>query len=110
YRGAGRPNVSYLVERLVDEAAREVGIDRVEIRRHNFIPMDAFPYKTPVGSTYDSGNPAGYLDDALEHSDWSGFDARRAEAKRRGKLRGTGCAAFREPAGRSPAPQAQATI
>jgi carbon-monoxide dehydrogenase large subunit len=59
YRGAGRPNVSYLVERLVDEAAREMGIDRVEIRRRNVIPKDAYPYNTPSGSTYDSGNPGG---------------------------------------------------
>ncbi|HEX7220959.1 MAG TPA: molybdopterin cofactor-binding domain-containing protein, partial [Burkholderiales bacterium] len=59
YRGAGRPNVSYLVERLVDEAAREIGLDRAEIRQLNFIPREAFPYKTPAGSTYDSGDPAG---------------------------------------------------
>jgi len=110
YRGAGRPNVSYLVERLVDEAARETGIDRVEIRRRNFIPMDAFPYKTPVGSTYDSGDPAGYLDDALEHSDWAGFAQRKQESERRGKLRGIGCAVFVEPSGGSAAPQEQAAI
>ena len=110
YRGAGRPNVSYLVERLVDEAAREVGIDRVELRRRNFIPKEAFPYKTPVGSTYDSGDPAGYLDDALEHADWAGFASRRDEARRRGKLRGIGCAVFVEPAGGSAAPQEQAAI
>src|SRR5260221_11876691 len=77
YRGAGRPNVSYLVERLVDEAAREIGMDRIEIRPRNFIPKEAFPYKTPVGSTYDSGDPAGYLDDALAHSDWAGYAARK---------------------------------
>src|SRR5260221_7927425 len=110
YRGAGRPNVSYLVERLVDEAARETGIDRVEIRRRNFIPMDAFPYKTPVGSTYDSGDPAGYLDDALEHSDWAGFAQRKKDSERRGKLRGIGCAVFVEPSGGSAAPQEQAAI
>ena len=110
YRGAGRPNVSYLVERLVDEAAREVGIDRVELRRRNFIPKEAFPYKTPSGSTYDSGDPAGYLDDALEHSDWASFAARRDEATRRGKLRGIGCAVFVEPSGGSAAPQEQAAI
>ena len=110
YRGAGRPNVSYLVERLVDEAARETGIDRLELRRPNFIPKEAFPYKTPVGSTYDSGNPAGYLDDALEHSEWSTFATRRAESKLRGKLRGIGCAVFVEPSGGSAAPQEQAAI
>jgi len=110
YRGAGRPNVSYLVERLVDEAAREMGIDRLEIRRRNFIPKEAFPYKTPVGSTYDSGDPAGYMDDALEHSDWTGFAQRKKESQRRGKLRGIGCAVFVEPSGGSAAPQEQAAI
>jgi len=110
YRGAGRPNVSYLIERLVDEAARETGIDRAEIRRRNFIPKEAFPYKTPVGSTYDSGDPAGYLDDALEHSDWNGFARRKAESQRKGKLRGIGCAVFVEPSGGSAAPQEQAAI
>src|SRR5260221_6509585 len=76
YRGAGRPNVSYLVERLVDEAARETGIDRVEIRRRNFIPKGAFPYKTPVGSTYDNRDPARYLDDGLDDSDLACHAAR----------------------------------
>jgi carbon-monoxide dehydrogenase large subunit len=110
YRGAGRPNVSYLIERLVDEAAREMKIDRVELRRRNLIPKEAFPYKTPVGSTYDSGDPAGYLDDALEHSDWAGFAQRRKDSERRGKLRGIGCAVFVEPSGGSAAPQEQAAI
>src|SRR3954467_14162357 len=99
YRGAGRPNVTYLVERLVDEAAREMGIDRVEIRRRNFIPKDAYPYKTPTGSTYDSGNPAGYLDDALRHADWTGYAGRKKISTRKGKLRGLGCAVFVEPSG-----------
>jgi carbon-monoxide dehydrogenase large subunit len=110
YRGAGRPNVSYLIERLVDEAARETGIDRVEIRRRNFIPKEAFPYKTPAGSTYDSGNPRGYLDDALEHSDWAGFGRRKSESQRRGKLRGIGCAVFVEPSGGSAGGPEQAAI
>jgi aerobic carbon-monoxide dehydrogenase large subunit len=110
YRGAGRPNVSYLLERLVDEAARETGIDRIELRRRNFIPKAAFPYKTPCGSTYDSGNPAGYLEDALEHADWTGFARRREEAKRRAKLRGIGCAVFVEPSGGSAGTAEQAAI
>jgi carbon-monoxide dehydrogenase large subunit len=110
YRGAGRPNVSYLIERLVDEAAREMNIDRLEIRRRNFIPKEAFPYRTPVGSTYDSGDPAGYLDDALRYSEWNGFAARKAESQRRGKLRGIGCAVFVEPSGGAAAPQEQAAI
>ncbi len=99
YRGAGRPNVSYLVERLVEEAARESGIDRVELRRRNMIPKEAFPYTTPVGSVYDSGDPPGELEDAVRASEWDSFEARRAEARRRGRLRGIGCAAFIEPAG-----------
>ena len=110
YRGAGRPNVSYLVERLVDEAAREMGIDRIELRRRNLIPQEAFPYKTPSGSTYDSGDPAGYLDDALEHADWAGFARRHEESKRCGKLRGIGCAVFVEPSGGSAGGPEQAAI
>ena len=99
YRGAGRPNVAYLIERLVDEAARITGIDRIALRRRNLIPRTAFPYKTPTGSTYDSADPAGLLDGALHHSDWKGFAKRRREAARRGRLRGIGCATFIEPSG-----------
>jgi aerobic carbon-monoxide dehydrogenase large subunit len=110
YRGAGRPNVSYLAERLVEEAARETGIDRVELRRRNLIGKDAFPYTTPVGSVYDSGDPPGELEEAIRRSEWSTFEARRAEAKRRGRLRGIGCAAFIEPAGGGTAPKEEAMI
>jgi carbon-monoxide dehydrogenase large subunit len=110
YRGAGRPNVSYLVERLVDEAARETGIDRVELRRRNFIPKEAFPYKTPVGSTYDSGDPAGEFEEALERADWASFESRRMQSQKNGKLRGIGCAVFVEPAGAGGAPKEEAVI
>jgi carbon-monoxide dehydrogenase large subunit len=110
YRGAGRPNVSYLVERLVDEAARELRIDRVALRRRNLIPKDAFPYRTPVGSSYDSGDPPGQLELALTHSDWASFEERRREAKHRGKLRGIGVAMFIEPSGGGASPQEQAAI
>jgi aerobic carbon-monoxide dehydrogenase large subunit len=110
YRGAGRPNVSYLVERLVDEAARETGIDRVELRQRNFIPKEAFPYKTPAGSTYDSGDPAGEFEEALEKSDWDSFESRRRESAARGKLRGIGCAVFCEPSGAGHAPKEEAVI
>ena len=110
YRGAGRPNVSYLVERLVDEAARETGIDRIELRRRNFIPKEAFPYKTPVGSIYDSGDPAGYLDDALGFSRWSDFSSRKKISEANGKLRGIGCAVFVEPSGGSSHGEEQAAI
>ena len=110
YRGAGRPNVTYLVERLVDEAARETGIDRIELRRRNLIPGVAFPYKTPTGSTYDSGDPAGLLDRALDFSDWKGFGRRRKESEQRGRLRGIGCAAFIEPSGGGLVPREEAAI
>jgi carbon-monoxide dehydrogenase large subunit len=110
YRGAGRPNVSYLVERLVDEAARETGIDRIELRRRNLISKEAFPYKTPVGSTYDSGDPAGYLDDALRFSNWAAFPSRRESSRKNGKLRGIGCAVFVEPSGGSSKGEEQAAI
>jgi carbon-monoxide dehydrogenase large subunit len=110
YRGAGRPNVSYLVERLVDEAARELRIDRLELRRINFIPKEAFPYKTPFGSTYDSGDPAGEFEEALEKSDWDSFESRRKDSMRNGKLRGIGCAVFCEPSGAGALPKEEAVI
>jgi aerobic carbon-monoxide dehydrogenase large subunit len=111
YRGAGRPNVCYLAERLVEEAARETKIDRVELRRRNLIPKDAFPYQTPhPHSVYDSGDPPGLLEDALAKSEWSTFESRRAETKRRGRLRGIGCAVFVEPAGAGAAPKEEAMI
>jgi carbon-monoxide dehydrogenase large subunit len=110
YRGAGRPNVSYLVERLVDEAARELELDRTEIRRRNFIPREAFPYKTPFGSIYDSGDPAGEFEEALEKSDWDSFENRRRESTKNGKLRGIGCAVFCEPSGAGAAPKEEAVI
>jgi carbon-monoxide dehydrogenase large subunit len=109
YRGAARPNVSYLVERLVEAAARETGIDRVELRRRNLIPREAFPYKAATVD-YDSGDPPGQLERALEESKWKSFEARRAAAAKRGKLRGIACAMFIEPAGASVAPKEEAFI
>jgi carbon-monoxide dehydrogenase large subunit len=109
YRGAARPNVSYLVERLVEAAARENGIDRIELRRRNLIPREAFPYKAATVD-YDSGDPPGQLERALEHSQWSAFEPRRTEAARRGKLRGIACAMFIEPAGASVAPKEEVFI
>jgi carbon-monoxide dehydrogenase large subunit len=109
YRGAARPNVSYLVERLVEAAARETGIDRIELRRRNLIPREAFPYKAATVD-YDSGDPPGQLERALEHSRWEAFEPRRAESARRGKLRGIACAMFIEPAGASVAPKEEAFI
>ena len=102
YRGAGRPETAYLLERLVDVAARETGMDRVEIRRRNFIPRDAFPYQTPVALQYDSGDYFATLDAAMKHADWAGFPARRAEAAARGKLRGIGMSTYIEACGVAP--------
>ena len=90
YRGAGRPEAMYNIERLLDTAADEMGIDRVEIRRRNLIPPDAIPYTSPMGIPYDSGEFEGYLDAALELHDWNGFAARREESQARGRLRGIG--------------------
>ena len=110
YRGAARPNVSYIVERLVEEAAREMGIDRVEIRRLNAIPREAFPYKTPTGSVYDSGDPKGLIDDVVRYADWAGYEKRRQESLARGKLRGISCCAFIEPAGGGGSPVEEVAI
>jgi carbon-monoxide dehydrogenase large subunit len=96
YRGAGRPESNYLLERLVDAAARELGIDRVELRRRNMIPASAMPHKTPVGKTYDTGDFAMVLDAALKQMDYAGFATRRTEAARRGKRRGIGLAYYLE--------------
>jgi carbon-monoxide dehydrogenase large subunit len=102
YRGAGRPEACYVVERLVDAAAREMNIDPVELRRRNFIPKDAYPYQTPVALTYDSGDYFTTLDMALKASDYAGFAKRRDEAAKRGKLRGIGIATYIEACGIAP--------
>ncbi len=96
YRGAGRPESNYLLERLVDAAARELNIDRAELRRRNMVPSSAMPHATPVGKTYDSGDFATVLDAALKQMDYASFPARRAEAARRGKRRGIGLAYYLE--------------
>ncbi len=102
YRGAGRPEATFLLERLVDAVAHDTGIDRVELRRRNFIPADAFPYQTPVALQYDSGNYQATLEAALNGSGYNGFEARRAEAKARGKLRGIGVSTYIEACGIAP--------
>jgi carbon-monoxide dehydrogenase large subunit len=99
YRGAGRPNVAYLWERLIEEAALVTGVNPVTLRRRNLLKKDAFPLKTLTGSSYDSADPARLLDTALEAADWGGFNARRKAAKKNGKLRGLGLALFLEPSG-----------
>ena len=90
YRGAGRPDIAYVVERLVNQAAAELGVDAAELRRLNFIPPQAFPYKTPTGSTYEYADLPGVLEKALKLSDWKGFARRRAQAGKQGRLRGIG--------------------
>lgn len=110
YRGAGRPEAAYIVERLVDEAAVRLGMDRAELRRRNLIPREAYPYKNPAGCVFDSGDVAALLDRALELSHWAGFEQRRAESKSRGMLRGIGLATFVEPAGGGGAPKDQVAI
>ncbi len=99
YRGAGRPEASYLIERLVDAAARELGIAPDTLRKRNFIKPKAMPYTTPVGKIYDSGDFAGTMARAQELADWDGFTKRAAASKRAGRLRGIGLATYVEACG-----------
>nr|WP_316656604.1 xanthine dehydrogenase family protein molybdopterin-binding subunit [uncultured Gellertiella sp.] len=100
YRGAGRPEATYVLERVMETAARELGVSPAELRRKNFITT--FPYQTPVILTYDAGDYAASLDAAMAASDWNGFEARRAEAKARGKKRGIGMSCYIEACGIAP--------
>jgi carbon-monoxide dehydrogenase large subunit len=102
YRGAGRPEATFVVERIVDVAASEMGIDRIELRRRNMIPKEAYPYQTPVLVEYDSGDPAGCLDEALVTADAAGFAARKAASAREGKFRGLGFSTYVEACGLAP--------
>ena len=102
YRGAGRPEATYLLERLVDRAARETGLSQVEIRRRNFIPADAFPYQTPVALQYDSGDYEATLSACLKSADYDGFAARKAAAAAKGKKRGIGFSTYIEACGIAP--------
>jgi carbon-monoxide dehydrogenase large subunit len=102
YRGAGRPEACYVLERLVDKAARELGMDRAEIRRRNLIPREAMPYKTPIGPTYDCGDFPRIFERALEVSDYRRFEDRKLASKRLGKLRGIGLACYLESSGVAP--------
>ena len=96
YRGAGRPEAIYAIERLLDKAALDIGISPVEIRKRNFITSEDMPYETSLGSVYDSGDFAKNLDDALKIAAWDKFESRRTAAKARGKLRGIGLATYIE--------------
>ena len=102
YRGAGRPEANFLMERLMEKAAREMNIDPAEIRRRNFIRPERFPYRTHLGDLYDAGNFAGVLDKLLAAADWKGFPARKEEATKRGKLRGRGLSVYLEWTGALP--------
>jgi aerobic carbon-monoxide dehydrogenase large subunit len=102
YRGAGRPEACYVLERLADRAAAELGIDRAEIRRRNLVPCSAMPYKTPIGPTYDCGDFPKIFGRALELADYPHFTKRRVQAGRAQRLRGIGMACYVESSGVAP--------
>ncbi|SDZ74788.1 xanthine dehydrogenase family protein molybdopterin-binding subunit [Rubrimonas cliftonensis] len=102
YRGAGRPEATYQLERVIDKAARELGVSPIALRKQNFIKPDQFPYQTPVAVVYDTGDYDATMDKVVEMADLAGFDARKAEAKSRGKLRGLGFAHYIEACGIAP--------
>ncbi len=101
-RGAGRPEATFQIERTIDKAAREMGVDPIELRRRNFIAADAFPYQTPVAVAYDTGDYHATMDKAVELADLGGFAARKAESAARGRLRGLGIAHYIEACGIAP--------
>jgi carbon-monoxide dehydrogenase large subunit len=102
YRGAGRPEANFLMERLMEKAAREMKLDAAELRRRNFIRPQDFPYRTHLGDTYDGGNFSAVLDQLLAHADWAGFAARREASQRAGRLRGRGLSVYLEWTGALP--------
>lgn len=102
YRGVGRAEAIYAMERLIEAAAHATGIDSLELRRRNFVPAEAMPYRTPTGSNYDSGDFAAVLARAQAAADWNGFASRKAEAKKRRKLYGRGVGCYIESAGGQP--------
>jgi carbon-monoxide dehydrogenase large subunit len=110
YRSAGRPEVIYVMERLIDKAAQEHGFDRVALRKRNLIPPSAFPYRNPQGITYDNGTYRVVMDRAMELGDWKGFKKRRAEARKRKKLRGIGLCSYLETTGGYPRERADITV
>ena len=110
YRGAGRPDIAYVIERLVSQAAAELGIDPPELRRRNLIPPEAFPYKTPTGSTYENADLPGLLEKALKLADWTGFAQRRRQSEAAGKLRGIGISTVIENTGAGLFPKDEVAI
>jgi carbon-monoxide dehydrogenase large subunit len=110
YRSSGRPEVTFAIERLIDTAAERLGIDRVELRRKNLIRPEAMPYRNAVGMTYDSGRYQESMDRAMEIADWTGFEQRRREAAKRGRLLGRGLANYVESSIGAPNEQARITV
>jgi carbon-monoxide dehydrogenase large subunit len=110
YRSAGRPEVIYIMERLIDLAAREHGFDRVALRRRNLITAKELPYKNPFGLEYDNGDYIGVMDRVLKLGDWAGFKRRRAEARKRGKYRGIGVANYVDTSTGAPQEKAEITV
>jgi aerobic carbon-monoxide dehydrogenase large subunit len=110
YRSSGRPEVTFAIERLIDTAAAQLGVDRIQLRRKNLVPPKAMPYRNSVGMLYDSGHYAENMDWAMEIADWKGFAARRREAKRRGKLLGRGLANYVESSIGAPREQARIKV
>lgn len=110
YRSAGRPEVMFVMERLIDLAARRHGFDRVALRRRNLVPASAMPYRNPLGLLYDSGDYVAVQDRAIALSDWAGFEPRRAEARRRGRYRGIGIANYLELNTGAPRERAEITV
>jgi carbon-monoxide dehydrogenase large subunit len=102
YRGAGRPEATFQLERLIDKAARELNINPIEIRRRNFVKPHEFPYQTPVGLVYDTGNYGATMDKLVQIADLSGFEARRAESAKKGLWRGLGINCYIEACGIAP--------
>ena len=110
YRSAGRPEAMFIIERLIDRAAREHGFDRLKLRRRNLIPTRAMPFKTPLGLTYDSGDFAQAMDRALALADWRGFPKRRRQARKRGRVRGFGFANYIEVTSGFPTERSEITV
>src|SRR3954451_6331996 len=110
YRSSGRPEVMFVMERLIDLAARQTGFDRIELRRRNLVPESMMPYTNPFGMIYDSGAYHRVMERVLEIADWRGFPARREEAKRRGKCRGIGVANYVDTATGAPREKAEVTV
>ena len=110
YRSSGRPEVTFALERLIDKAAAELGFERVDLRRRNLIPASAMPYTNPIGAIYDSGDYAKSMDMAMAMADWTGFAARRAAARKRGKRLGLGIANYVESSTGTPNERAAITV